>query len=318
MAVQTDIFTEIKFGFQSGQNHIADDLNRNLRASAHMAMLTMNPMLPAGSAPPNMSGQLAQRYGYIVPANATGDWHGHANKIAFWNGNSWDLYQPVNGSTVTVMVPGDYGPQVFLEFWGGSWRNAQRTFDKIRIISMGPSSLVGTNEYGEFIPADATIADPFGQELFSYSLAETITAIPRFTGTNDCSGTRAFAFVPTGSVTIRSMRVAIRQAGGSWMRMGIYNASGLLVAGTQRFAPIANAIKTQDLIVPETLIGGRVYYMAYWTDDQTGNLQFPVVSGRSVDTPDPLFQLHDPNEMPPSIATGMSNTQFRPWLMISG
>lgn len=161
------------------------------------------------------------------------------------------------------------------------------------------------------------LASPYGQELYSYGIGETEGTIPRSTGGTDASGTRGFAFIPSGSVVIRRMRVAIRNVGGSWLRLGIYDAAGNLVSKTARFSPLPNAIVTSPLLADAPLVGGQVYYMAYWSDDSTGNIQFSLLSGRSVSTRS-LMQRCDPNEMPANIASGFQNTDLRPWLMVSG
>lgn len=168
-------------------------------------------------------------------------------------------------------------------------------------------------------PQAAPLAAPYGQELFSYSVSETEGAIGQNGALNATSsaGTRGFAFIPSGTVLLSKMRVQITQTTASNMRLGIYDASGNRVAQTARFSPVLG-INTVSLTVPATLTGGTLYYMAYWTDDTTANVRFKVLSGRSVSTAQPLDQRSDPNEMPASIGSGMTNTQYRPWLMISG
>ena len=39
---------------------------------------------------------------YIVPSGATGDWLGEDDSIAEWNGTSWDINSPTNGTTLSV------------------------------------------------------------------------------------------------------------------------------------------------------------------------------------------------------------------------
>jgi len=163
------------------------------------------------------------------------------------------------------------------------------------------------------------VAAPFGQELFSYSVSETEGAIGQ-NGTvnnNPANGTRCFAFIPSGTVQINKMRVQITQTTASNMRLGIYDASGNRVAQTARFSPVLG-INTVSLAASAVLTGGTIYYMAYWTDDVTANVRFKLLSGRSVGTAQPLDQRSDPNEMPVSIGSGLTNTQYRPWLQISG
>lgn len=169
------------------------------------------------------------------------------------------------------------------------------------------------------IDVSLQISSPFGQELFPFTSTEVTSAITR-TGSpaSDASGTRAFAFVPLGTVTVAKMRVAIGNTGGSNMRLGIYDASGNRVAQTNRFAPVSGSILTVSLTASVVLAGGQMYYMAIWSDDTSGNLQTRNIDGRSTDTAAPLLQRCDPNEMPATIASGFAFTSLRPWLMISG
>lgn len=168
-------------------------------------------------------------------------------------------------------------------------------------------------------PQATPLAAPYGQELFSYSVSETEGAIGQngVINNNPANGTRGFAFVPSGTVLISKMRIQITQTTGSNMRLGLYDSLGNRVAQTARFSPVLG-INTVSLTAPVTLTGGALYYMAYWTDDATANVRFKLLSGRSTGTAQPLDQRHDPNEMPANIASGITNTQYRPWLMISG
>jgi hypothetical protein len=167
------------------------------------------------------------------------------------------------------------------------------------------------------IPTGVIAGTPNGQQLFAYSLTESTNAISRTgTSTGDNSGTRGFAFVSDSSRPMSKMRIAIQQTGGTLCRLGVYDASGILLGKTNQFAPSVG-ILTVPLIAPVALVGGNIYYLAYWTNDTTANLTFFCLSGRSVATTSPLMQRHDPNEMPNSIASALSNTQFRPWLMCS-
>jgi hypothetical protein len=168
-------------------------------------------------------------------------------------------------------------------------------------------------------PQATPLAAPYGQELFSYTVSETEGAIGQNGVINNTpsNGTRGFAFVPSGTVLISKMRIQITQTTSSNMRLGLYNASGSRVAQTDRFNPVAG-INTVSLSASVTLTGGALYYMAYWTDDTTANVRFKLLSGRSTGTTQPLDQRHDPNEMPATISSGITNTQYRPWMMISG
>jgi hypothetical protein len=162
-------------------------------------------------------------------------------------------------------------------------------------------------------------AAPYGQELWNYSTYETEDDILRTggVGSGDNSGTRGFAFVAMSTVTISKLRIKISQTGGTLMRMGIYDANGNRLGQTAQFAPV-NGIVTVNLTASVTLSGGVMHYMAYWCNDTTGNLKFPLLSGRSISTSSPLAQRSDLNEMPASIASALTNTVYRPWLMVSG
>jgi hypothetical protein len=123
------------------------------------------------------------------------------------------------------------------------------------------------------------------------------------------------------------MRISITQVGGTYFRLGIYDASGKLLGKSARYTT-STGVKEVDLtvgyggttITGVNLTGGSVYYMAYWTDDTTQNFKTPILSGRSTSSASPLMQRHSATnqEMPDSIASGASNTALRPWLMISG
>lgn len=177
----------------------------------------------------------------------------------------------------------------------------------------------GANETLTFAIDAGGAAAPYGQELWPYSTYETEDDILRTGGVGggDNSGTRGFAFVAMSTVTISKLRIKISQTGGTLMRLGIYDAGGIRIARTAQFAPV-NGIATVNLESSVVLTGGVMYYMAYWCNDTTGNLKFPLLSGRSTSTSSPLAQRSDINEMPGSIASALTNTSYRPWLMVSG
>jgi len=195
--------------------------------------------------------------------------------------------------------------------------------------SIGDASILRWNSAtGLWDPVSLGVTAPFGQELFSYSVSETTGAIGSDgnLGTVINATTRAFAFVPAGTVTITKMRTMITQTGGTYFRLGLYDASGNLVAKSARYS-VSNGMKEVALtlgpsdvaISGVTLTGGMVYYMAYWTDDTTQNFHTPVLSGRSTSTASPLMQRTSGSnsEMPNTIGSA-TNTGYRPWLMISG
>lgn len=112
------------------------------------------------------------------------------------------------------------------------------------------------------------------------------------------------------------MSVAIRNTGGSWLRLGLFDASGNLLGRTARFAPVSNTILTVPFESSVQLYGGSSYYLAYWSDDTTGNIQFSLLSGRSTSNRTPLMQRNDPNENTATISASFTFTSYRPWLMI--
>lgn len=64
------------------------------------------------AAPP---GSPAQGDRYLVAASPTGDWAGHAGKIAVYYGTAWYFYTPKNGWTVRCAVKGR------LDYNGTAW-----------------------------------------------------------------------------------------------------------------------------------------------------------------------------------------------------
>lgn len=176
----------------------------------------------------------------------------------------------------------------------------------------------GANESIQVSASNGPISGPFGQQAYDYTTANMGSAITRtgIPGT-DASGTRAWAFIPNATATYKKMRIAVRSTGGTILRLGIYSAARNLLASTATFAPVANSIITVNLSASVMLNGGDVYYMAYYSDDTTGNITFPVISGRDTSTTAPLLQLCDPNQMPGSMGTAFATTALRNWLMIS-
>ena len=184
----------------------------------------------------------------------------------------------------------------------------------------GISLVLNHPDANEQIIIAASAAGPasYAQELFGYTLTESESAITR-TGVpgTDASGTRAFAMVVQQDFTCNFLNVSIRNVGGSFMRLGIYDANGNLLQKTARFSPVSNSLMKIPLLTPVALSGEVLYYLGYWTDDTTGNLQFVVLTGRSTSSRSPLMQLCDPNEMPNNIGTGFALTGLRPWLAMS-
>lgn len=162
------------------------------------------------------------------------------------------------------------------------------------------------------------IASPYAKELWPFATNETESAISQAgTGSGNNSGTRAFGFISEGTVTISQMVIWFSQVTGSNFRMGLYDAGANRIAQTNRFTP-AVGINVVPLIAPVILTGAMLYYMGLWTDDTTSNNRYLVLSGRSITTTSPNMQKSDPNEMPTTIGTALTNTALRPWMMISG
>lgn len=162
----------------------------------------------------------------------------------------------------------------------------------------------------------STPAVGYSWELYPYSLGETEAAIPRSGSGGDASGWRGFANICPRRFIATRAAIAIRNTGGDWMRLGIFDSSGNRLAVTPRFPPVANAIVVAAFSAPVQLEGSTGYYLAYWTDDTTSNLQFSVLSGRSTSDRSPLMQRNDPNEGATNIAHAFDFTPLRPWLAV--
>lgn len=178
-------------------------------------------------------------------------------------------------------------------------------------------SPAGAGAFGPGAPGNgSTPAVSYSWELYPYSLGETESSIPRTVGGSDASGWRGFANICPRKFIATRASVAIRNIGGSWMRLGIFDANGNLLGKTARFPPVANSIVVASLETPVQLQGSTGYYLAYWTDDTTANLQFSVLSGRSTSDRSPLMQRNDQNENATNIAHAFDFTPLRPWLAV--
>jgi hypothetical protein len=98
--------------------------------------------------------------------------------------------------------------------------------------------------------------------------------------------------------------------------LGIYDLNGNRIAQSNQFNPVTGIVSV-PMITPVLLAGGTAYYMAYWTQEAGGNDRFLLVSDGGSFSTSPLIQRNDPNQMPASIATGITNTNARPWLMVA-
>ena len=163
----------------------------------------------------------------------------------------------------------------------------------------------------------ATPGGGYSWELYPYSLGETESEITRDgTPGSDASGWRGFANIcPRRFIATRGA-IAIRNTGGSWMRLGLFDVNGNRLSVTPRFPPVSNSIVVATFETPVQLEGSTGYYLAYWSDDTTGNLQFSVLSGRSTSNRSPLMQRCDGNENAGNIAAAFPFTPLRPWLAV--
>lgn len=157
----------------------------------------------------------------------------------------------------------------------------------------------------------------YSEELFGYTLAEYEGAIVKQSAPSDASGWRAFAKVAGRNFRASRMAVSVLNVGGSWMRLGLWDASGNLLNRTARFAPVANTVLSVSLLGAVQLYGSAPYYLGYWSNDTTANLTLRCVSGRSTSPRSPLMQRNDLNEDAGNLG-GSSDmfTPYRPWLMV--
>lgn len=68
---------------------------------------------------------------YVIPAGATGAWAGHAQKLAEWNGQSWNIITPQNGHGISLpngrvfeKISGSYVEKLALDVQSGRWNFA--------------------------------------------------------------------------------------------------------------------------------------------------------------------------------------------------
>jgi len=101
------------------------------------------------------------------------------------------------------------------------------------------------------------------------------------------------------------------------MRLGLFKGNGDLIQKTPQFVGANGIVAVHSLLAPAQLMGSMPYYMGYWSDDVTANLQFRCVSGRSTSDTAPLMQRNDLNENAANLGAGNNMmTQYRPWLMV--
>lgn len=156
------------------------------------------------------------------------------------------------------------------------------------------------------------------EELFGFSLFDTFVGpIVKAGAPSDASGWRAFAKVAGRNFRAAKMAISIQEWGGTAMRLGLFDGIGNLIQRTERFVGADGVVAVHPLIAPAQLMGSMPYYMGYWSDDMTANLQFRCVSGRSTSDTAPLMQRNDLNENAANLgAENSMMTQYRPWLMV--
>jgi len=235
----------------------------------------------------------------------------------------WDITTDGANWYGTVLTVSVGQPVIYQLFLGSIPAHRQLVAEK-GIVIYGETVLanlpnqqqLGTDGWGTVIGRTPDIFGPIGQDLFPYSLYDSI--VPLF---GPDGGTYAFAFVPTGSFVARSMAVSVRQ-GSKILALGIYKLNGnnkYLVAKTPDFLSGSNRIASAMLESPVAIQGGGLYFMSiYGAPGQSVNdVTFMCHSGRSTDTAEPTSQLWSNNKLPAQIGTGNA-TSLRPWMAIFG
>lgn len=201
-----------------------------------------------------------------------------------------------------------------------------------QLIQSWPSSDGGGSTHGTFDGAEtassqalqqwptdnpATPSVGYSWELYPYSLGESESAITRDgTPGSDASGWRGFANICPRKFIAGRAAIAIRNTGGNWLRLGLFDVNGDRLGVTPRFPPVANTIIVASFETPVQLEGSTGYYLAYWSDDTTGNVQFSCLSGRSTSNRSPLMQRNDGNEGAGNLSAAFAFTPLRPWMAV--
>jgi len=160
---------------------------------------------------------------YVIPANATGDWAGHSQKIAEWSGAVWRIFTPKNGHGVGLpdgrvfqRIGGVYTEWLASRDWVGGYATVIEAIAGIlqnRIIS--PYTLA------------AVLKDRFGdnQERISTSTNPVFPEVLNATGKL--------------AVSVSGLSVSV-SAGQSWMHRGVYRYSSDDYSSAQRTFSVAN------------------------------------------------------------------------------
>lgn len=155
----------------------------------------------------------------------------------------------------------------------------------------------------------------FKQATFNEMTADSIGQIRQDGSISNGSslGTRAFSWISPLAMTLQQMGASFRQVGGQPWRFVVYDENGILLASTARFTPVNgyNVVSLQNSV---NILANQRIYVGFWSGDAGGNSRIELISGCLTDNTSPLIQRSDPNEAPASMATGLSQTAYRPWL----
>lgn len=275
--------------------------------------------------------------GFMAVRGRPGTSYGIYNAAAIWSREQFSWVPNVNGAWYTFFHQ-DLGGGIAqaqggfsfprLKFRIGSTDTVSAELEHKIVDSNGTELSKATNgSHGQalVIPTTQIAGTPNGQELFNYSLYESKNAIAQDgTSAGNNYGNRGFAMIALSSRRFRTARMMVSQTGGQYMRMAVYADDFTLIAKSPRVL-VYGGIMSFDLNLNSSdqavdgafLIGGNRYYLAYWTDDTTGNLKFACLGGRNTESDSPQAQLFDTNnEMPVILGTSGTRTGYRPWMAI--
>ncbi|MCQ9145837.1 phage tail protein [Ochrobactrum sp. BTU2] len=108
-----------------------------------VAQLSLTPWVPVKSmtltAPPTNPTAWDT---YLIPAGATSVWNGHAQKLAEWNGQTWNIITPQNGHGISLpdgrvfeRVNGVYVEKIALDSQSGKWNYATASGTANSVVS---------------------------------------------------------------------------------------------------------------------------------------------------------------------------------------
>lgn len=166
--------------------------------------------------------------------------------------------------------------------------------------------------------------DAYGQ-TYKRGNVQTIGGFPVQTLTanapNTSRCTRGYAFVPNSKMLAGSMGMIFRQVtGASNFRFYLFKLVGSapeVIAMTARFTPVLN-LQVVPFITPVEIDPLTMYYMGYYCDDATGNIQFLMDFFDTDITTSPILTCADANEQGIGGVIGIGTpTQFRPWMTLN-